>query len=334
MRSIANPLTPAPNPAYAARVPHRYPLALVVAVAFSCGCTAAKPVLPQTPATVTVPVVAESAPPETKAYHCDGTPFHIGDNDYCAYDTPVSWGEARRSCEAISGRLVSFSSQDNANAINAALGPAIDISAEAYWIGLTEPDQEEGTWKWSDGSRASYTHWNKGEPNDDGENEDCAEWKIGTGSWNDAPCWDARRYICQQQGTKPMVCDGPRVHAVGGDFCFAPETVDYETATERCKKAGGALAVLSTKEKDEALHKAVGPKLGMPAIWIGYNDIAREGTWRWISGARFDFDGWKSGEPNDFRGEEDCAEWYPEDGLMNDLPCMSKRPYLCERLPN
>ena len=313
---------------------HRYPLILLVVAAFSCGCTA-KPV-PQSAATttVTVPVAIESTEPEATGYHCDGMPYHIANHDYCAYDTPATWREAQRACDAISARLMSFTSVDNADAITAAFGANIKFLAEAFWMGLTEPEEEESNWKWGDGTPVAYTHWNKGEPNDTGENEDCTEWKVGTGSWNDAPCWEARRYICQQQGTKPLVCDGSRVHTNAGDYCFAPETVQWSTANERCTKSGGILAILSTKEKDVALHKAVGPKLGMPSVWIGYNDIAREGNWRWITGKRFDFDGWKSGEPNDFQEDEDCAEWYPEDGLMNDLPCSSKRPYVCERISN
>lgn len=304
----------------------------MAAVVFSTGC-APKPA-PLSPTTITVATPTEVAAPEVTGYHCDGTPYHIDNHDYCAYETPASWREAQRACDAISARLISFSSEDNASAILAAFGPGIKISAEAFWIGLTEPEQEEGNWKWGDGTRVTYTHWNKGEPNDTGEEEDCAEWKVGTGSWNDTPCWQARRYICQQQGTKPLACDGERVHTIAGDYCFSSETAEWDIANDRCKESGGMPAVLSTKEKDEALHQAARPKLGLPAIWIGYNDIAREGTWRWTSGSRFEFNEWKFGEPNDFRNDEDCAEWYPEDGLMNDLSCSNKRPYVCERISN
>ncbi len=227
---------------------------------------------------------------------------------------------------------MSFSSEPNANAIRTALGPTIEISAEAFWIGLSEPEQEERSWRWLDGKPATYTHWNKGEPNDTSQNEDCAEWKLGSGSWNDAPCWDYRKYICQQQGTTALSCDGTRLHGSAGDYCFSSEAFDWEGAKQKCTKQGGVLAILSTKENDEALHKAIGPKLGMPSVWIGYNDMAQEGNWRWLSGSRYASGDWKPGEPNDFQDDEDCAEWFPEDGLMNDLYCSTKRPYICERI--
>jgi hypothetical protein len=182
-------------------------------------------------------------------------PFHIADHDYCAYETPASWREAQRACDAISARLMSFGSAAQAQAITAAFGPAIEISAEAFWIGLTEPEEEEGNWNWINGTHASYTHWNKGEPNDDGETEDCAEWKLGTGSWNDAPCWTDRHFICQQQGTNPLTCDGTRLRTSSGDYCFSSEKLDFENAKQACVDSGGVLAILSTKEKDEALYK-------------------------------------------------------------------------------
>ena len=226
---------------------------------------------------------------------------------------------------------MTFSSEQQALAIAEALGPVIEISAEAFWIGLFEPSDDEGLWQWLDGTRVTYTHWNQGEPNDTGQEEDCAEWKLGSGSWNDAPCWAYRKYICQQRGTKPLTCDGTRLHTDAGDICFSSEKLDWASAKQVCNDYGGRLVVIPTKEKDEWLHKAVGPKLGMPSVWIGYNDMAQEGVWRWVSDSRYGFEYWKDGEPNDFH-DEDCAEWYPEDGLMNDLSCATRRPYICERV--
>lgn len=306
---------------------------LIFVVSASIGC-ATTPKPPPNSTTVTVPSVATTATTEALGYHCDGLPFHVGSNDYCAYDTPATWREAQRACDSISARLISFNSQAQYAALAKAFGSPIELDAEAYWIGLSEPEETEGGWRWVDETRLTYAHWNKGEPNDDGENEDCAEWKLGNGSWNDAPCWSSRRYICQQVDKKPLNCGSTRVYTEGGELCFSAEAADWETAQSTCAEDGGRLAVLSTKEKDEAIHKVVGPKLGVQSIWIAYSDVAREGSWRWASGARFDFQSWKDGEPNDFQGDEDCAEWFPEDGLMNDLVCTAKRPYVCERLPN
>ena len=41
------------------------------------------------------------------------------------------------------------------------------------WFGFTDASVE-GTWEWIDGAPVNYTHWDNGEPNQNG-NEDCAK---------------------------------------------------------------------------------------------------------------------------------------------------------------
>ncbi|KAM6471412.1 hepatic lectin-like [Liasis olivaceus] len=69
---------------------------------------------------------------------------------------------------------------------------------ERHWIGLTDIDVE-GEWKWVDGSnyRNGFRYWKRGEPNNDGMNEDCAHlW--GNGEWNDVYCTYLCYYICEK----------------------------------------------------------------------------------------------------------------------------------------
>uniref|UniRef100_A0A2I3HPY6 CD209 molecule n=1 Tax=Nomascus leucogenys TaxID=61853 RepID=A0A2I3HPY6_NOMLE len=65
------------------------------------------------------------------------------------------------------------------------------------WMGLSDLNQE-GTWQWVDGSPLSPSfkqYWNRGEPNNIGE-EDCAEFS-GNG-WNDDKCNLAKFWICKK----------------------------------------------------------------------------------------------------------------------------------------
>ncbi|RVE75673.1 hypothetical protein OJAV_G00001130 [Oryzias javanicus] len=68
------------------------------------------------------------------------------------------------------------------------------------WIGLSDR-QNEGHWIWQDGSPLRKSFWYPGEPNNDQNNEDCAE--IITfnveNSWNDAPCANAHFWICEKK---------------------------------------------------------------------------------------------------------------------------------------
>ncbi|MFM9097624.1 MAG: lectin-like protein, partial [Phycisphaerales bacterium] len=43
----------------------------------------------------------------------------------------------------------------------------------------------EGTWAWTDGTPASYTNWNAGEPNNSSSTEHYAEMLGSNGRWND-----------------------------------------------------------------------------------------------------------------------------------------------------
>ena len=71
------------------------------------------------------------------------------------------------------------------------------------WIGGNDID-EEGTWKWTDGSPFEFTFWNSGEPNNSGpnKNEDCMMHGF-RGKWNDGPCtgWTEHMtgFICSKK---------------------------------------------------------------------------------------------------------------------------------------
>lgn len=61
------------------------------------------------------------------------------------------------------------------------------------WIGFTDAEKE-GTWMWLDGSRTTYTNWEKNEPNNHKGHQDHARMYFKNGKWDDV---DGRADKCQ-----------------------------------------------------------------------------------------------------------------------------------------
>lgn len=71
------------------------------------------------------------------------------------------------------------------------------------------------------------------------------------------------------------------------------------------------------------------------APWVGFNDLNREGSWVWLDGGSMspETTAWNPTEPNNNKGNEDCAQIRSNRGtkiLLNDVPCNCKLHYICE----
>merc|ERR1711872_1025574 len=114
---------------------------------------------------------------ETHGNHCFKWKTH--------YET---WDSAQICCESENANLASITS----DAINQyVLEGMRSRNLSHIWIGGNDKD-EEGTWKWADGSLFEFTFWGSEEPNSFGGNEDCMVhgWKSSRyeNMWNDLPC--------------------------------------------------------------------------------------------------------------------------------------------------
>ncbi|XP_041809984.1 CD209 antigen-like protein E [Chelmon rostratus] len=114
-----------------------------------------------------------------------------------------SWQEARQFCTKQGADLAVIDTTEKhlaiSDLINNYQDPSRPIAHSGFWIGLRDVEQE-GTWKWQDGTRLTEGYWNDGEPNNQG-NEDCAAAYPRSNpfkSWNDAPCSYELKWICEK----------------------------------------------------------------------------------------------------------------------------------------
>jgi hypothetical protein len=112
--------------------------------------------------------------------------------------TGRSWAEARLVCQRMGGDLASIHSAQEQSCAESVLA-RVSTPAVGAWFGLREFDQE-GAWRWGDGTSLTYTRWLQGEPNNDsGGPTDCAHlWRDQAHQWNDIPCSRTDpTYVCR-----------------------------------------------------------------------------------------------------------------------------------------
>lgn len=122
---------------------------------------------------------------------------------YFRCTTNRNWEDARVRC--VDDGLGCLVTLDDA-AENSCLATTVDAADEHYWIGYRQIDNSNepaGGWAWTCGS-SQFTPsppWGlpppANEPNDNGNNEDCALVLNNAGHWNDAGCGDGNDYICE-----------------------------------------------------------------------------------------------------------------------------------------
>ncbi|XP_041837976.1 CD209 antigen-like [Melanotaenia boesemani] len=115
----------------------------------------------------------------------------FGGSAYYVSSTTKSWEESRNDCRQKGADLIIINSEEEQNFAN---------QLKKYmWIGLTD-SENEGTWKWVDGSQLTTSYWGPNEPNGN-RKENCGDIKTfkTQKSWNDEECSHTLSWICEMR---------------------------------------------------------------------------------------------------------------------------------------
>jgi hypothetical protein len=92
----------------------------------------------------------------------------------------------------------------------------------------------------------------------------------------------------------------------------------WSAAKADAEARGGHLATITSEEEWTVVFNLFGSNLDR--CWLGGTDEQQEGVWKWVTGEKWDYSKWASGEPSNSRDNEDCLEiWSEQNYTWNDL---------------
>ena len=134
---------------------------------------------------------------------------------------------------------------------------------------------------------------------------------------------------------QPLVCakgcpDGWTQSGSDKCFRFYPERLEYSKARETCEIQNAKLAMPQNKDKSEQVMRA---RVARAKIWIGLDDIQKEGRYTWADGSVLkdgDWKNWRPNEPDNYQGGEDCVVM-AKSGEWTDNKCSNRNNFICEQ---
>ncbi|XP_072013135.1 echinoidin-like [Amphiura filiformis] len=100
----------------------------------------------------------------------------------------------------------------------------------------------------------------------------------------------------------------------GNCYKFFPASTvsDWNAALAHCKSLDADLVSIHSEEENDMVfwlaRNGATTVADGPSVWIGFTDETTEGNWVWTDGSPVDYTKWFGGEPNNFHGNQNCAE--------------------------
>ncbi|XP_069791498.1 secretory phospholipase A2 receptor isoform X3 [Narcine bancroftii] len=218
-----------------------------------------------------------------------------------------SWNEARASCLAQEGDLLTIRDRKEQEYINKHLQNGGILA----WIGLNHLDEASG-WQWADGAPLSFVNWGTDQP----QESLLGTYNCGILSstpdycWSSFVCETALPYICEKtmnstKKVKPFEFWQYRATHCESDwfshngFCYKihKENLSWKDAFSSCHLNGSELTSMHSLA-DVAFHIKLLLNETVSGVWTGLTNSRTPAVFTWSEGSPVTFTCWHRNEPN------------------------------------
>ena len=223
----------------------------------------------------------------------EGTLARYNGKEYLLTSSAKSWENAQREAQDLGGNLVTINNAAEEQWLKQTFG-----EGESFWLGLNDRAQE-GRFEWVSGEAVSYTNWDPNEPNNFRGDEDYATMNFSwRKQWNDDNGSKSYRGIIE---VDPVGVSEAKSYN-GSKYLLTDGVKNWEAAQAEARQQGGNLVTINNAAEERWIKQNFGDDR---SFWIGLNDKAQEGQFRWVSGEAVTYTNWAPGEPNDALGDQD-----------------------------
>ncbi|XP_028410522.1 C-type mannose receptor 2-like [Dendronephthya gigantea] len=166
---------------------------------------------------------------------------------------------------------------------------------------------------WTDSSPANFTAWERGQPDNKGEDEQCV-FMSRNGNWSDGICLERKAFVCQNF----------KINCTKIQDCYVVKTLPakWHEARSKCQADGFRLAKISNIIENNAIKSLL---KGVRQAWIG---LERQNIFCFKD--KISYQNWDFHEPNDRALVENCVA-IGNNGKWSDEDCNSSLAVICRR---